>query len=59
MRFIEEFEIWFFKSNNFYQIIDYIVFLIVNEIFDDSNLNLIFYIRDFFIVEVDDFYNDV
>lgn len=59
MRFIEEFEIWFFKSNNFYQIIDYIVFLIVNEIFDDSNLNLIFYIRDFFIVEIDDFYNDV
>lgn len=59
MRFIEEFEIWFFKSNNFYQIIDYIVFLIVNEIFDDSNLNVIFYIRDFFIVEIDDFYNDV
>lgn len=59
MRFIEEFEIWFFKSNNFYQIIDYIEVLIVNEIFDESYLNLIFYIRDFFIVEIDDFYNDV
>lgn len=59
MRFIEEFEIWFFKSNNFYQIIDYIGVLIVNEIFDESYLNLIFRIRDFFIVEIDDFYNDV
>lgn len=59
MRFIEEFEIWFFKSNNFYQIIDYIEVLIVNEIFNESYLNLIFYIRDFFIVEIDDFYNDV
>lgn len=59
MRFIEEFEIWFFKSNNFYQIIDYIEVLIVNEIFDESYLNLIFRIRDFFIVEIDDFYNDV
>lgn len=59
MRFIEEFEIWFFKSNNFYQLIDYIEVLIVNEIFDESYLNLIFRIRDFFIVEIDDFYNDV
>lgn len=59
MRFIEEFEIWFFKSNNFYQIINYIEVLIVNEIFDESYLNLIFRIRDFFIVEIDDFYNDV
>lgn len=31
----------------------------MNEIFDESYLNLIFYIRDFFIVEIDDFYNDV